>query len=325
MNYLIGIDLGGTKINGVILRENQAEPVVQRKISTDGKAGADAVIGRIAQLCGDLCQEAGLSLDAVSAIGVGAPACIDYDNGRTLLVPNIPGEWYGKPVKADLEAHVNRPVWLLNDARAFTLAEARLGVAKDYPVVACFTLGTGIGGGIAIKGKLHLGLEGAAGEFGHTTVHVDGPPDGSNTPGAIEAYGSGPAVASAAVKAVMQGIDTLIADLAEHDLNKITPHTVMQAAMQGDEVALRILDDAGKHIGAGVANVVSILAPHCVVFGGGLTSLGDWLLNPIKKYLRVYCNVLNLDNLAILTAELGDDAGAIGAAVWAQQQEAGRS
>ena len=238
MAYYLGIDLGGTKINGLILRDNHAEPVIQRKIPTEGKYGADAVLERIAQLC---------------------------NRGETLLMPNIPGDWYKKPVEAQLEKLLNHPAWLLNDARSFTLAEAKLGAGKGYPVVTCFTLGTGIGGGVAINGALHLGLGGGAGEFGHSTVHVDGLPDGSGTPGAIEAYGSGPAIAAAGVKAVMQGVNTSIGKLVDYDLNKITPHTILQAAQEGDEVALRILDDAGKYLGAGVANVVTVFAPHCIV------------------------------------------------------------
>lgn len=321
MSYYLGIDLGGTKINGLILRDHQAEPVIQRKIPTEGKLGADAVLERIAQLCRDLCTDALLSLDDISAIGIGAPAVIDYEKGETLLMPNISGDWHRKPVEAQLEELLDHPVWLLNDARSFTLAEAKLGAGKDYPVVACFTLGTGIGGGVAINGALHLGLGGGAGEFGHSTVHVDGLPDGSGTPGAIEAYGSGPAIAAAGVKAVMQGVNTSIGKLVDYDLNKITPHTILQAAQDGDDVALRILDDAGKYIGAGVANVVTVLAPHCVVFGGGLVALGDWILNPIKQSLAVYNHTVDLESLAIKTAQLGDNAGAIGAALWAQQRE----
>ena len=119
----------------------------------------------------------------------------------------------------------------------------------------------------------------------------------------------------------MQGVNTSIGKIANYDLNAITPHTILQAAQSGDEVALRILDDAGKYIGAGVANVVTVLAPHCIVFGGGLVALGDWLLNPIKKSLAIYNHTVNLDLLAIKTAKLGDNAGAIGAALWAQQRE----
>lgn len=321
MAYFIGIDLGGTKINGLIIEDDNPNPIIQKKIPTEGHEGADAVVARIAQLCKDLCADTSIELSAVDGVGVGAPATIDYDKGETLLVPNIQGEWWGKPVEHDLEALLDVPAWLINDARAFTLAEAKYGAGKGYSVVVCFTLGTGIGGGIAINGELHMGMSGNAGEFGHTTVDVNGVPDGSGTPGTIEAYGSGPAIAAMGAKAVMQGVNTKLTELSGNDLNTITPRTVLQAAKEGDEVALRILNDAGKYIGAGVANVMSILAPHCVVFGGGVSALGDMILDPIKQSIRVYNHTLDLDKVAIKTAELGDDAGAIGAALWAQQRK----
>lgn len=325
MAYYLGIDLGGTKINGLILQDTNPEPIIQKKVSTEGHEGVDGVLKRIAHLCEQLCNDASLTLADITSIGLGVPATIDYDKGETLLLPNIPGDWWERPVEAELEALLQTPIWLINDARAFTLAESNLGAGKGYPVVACFTLGTGIGGGVAINGALHMGLSGNAGEFGHFTVNVDGPPDGSGTPGTMEVYGSGPAIAAAGVKAVMQGIDTTIGELANNDLNNISPRTIMEAAQGGDTVALRILDDAGKHLGAGVANVVTILAPHCVVFGGGMSALGKWILDPIKKSLAVYNHTLNLDQLAIKTAELGDNAGAIGAALWAKQREDGTS
>ncbi len=325
MSYYIGIDLGGTKINGLIIADDRPDPIIQKKIPTEGHEGADAVVGRIAQLCKDLCNDISTTMSEVTSVGVGVPAVVDYDEGKTLLLPNIPGDWYGKPVEAELEAMLGCSVWLINDARAFTLAEAKYGAGKGHPVVACFTLGTGIGGGIAINGELHLGMDGAAGEFGHTTVDVNGVPDGSGTPGTIETYGSGPAIAAMGAKAIMQGVNTKITDLADNDLNTVTPRTILQAAKDSDEVALRILNDAGKYIGAGVANVITILAPHCVVFGGGVSALGDMILDPIKQSIRVYNHTVDLDKVAIKTAELGDDAGAIGAALWAQQREANQS
>lgn len=323
MTHLIGIDLGGTKINGVLLASDSGAVIAQQRIPTEGQHGPDAVLDRIAELGRSLCNEANIALTGIQAVGIGAPSIIDYDNGRTLLTPNIPGDWYGKPVERDLGTRIQRPVWLVNDARAFTLAEATLGAGRGHRIVACFTLGTGIGGGIVIDGRLHLGLGGNAGEFGHITVDVHGKPDGSGTPGAIEAYGTGPAIAAAGINAVMQGFTTQIGALVNYDLNQITPRTVMDAAANGDAVALDILETAGKYIGAGVANVITILGPHCVVFGGGVAALGDWILGPIRRAVDLYSNTVELDTIAFVTAQLGDNAGAMGAALWASQRQAG--
>ena len=320
MAKVIGIDLGGTKIAGVLLDITTEKVLLQRTIPTIGREGPDAIIKRMVNHCQTLTSEAGLTRQEITAIGVGAPAVIDYEGGRTLLLPNLPGEWYGKPVANLMRQELSCPVFLINDARAFTLAEANLGAGKGAPLVACFTLGTGIGGGIAINGELLLGMDGAAGEFGHHCIDINGIPDGSGTPGTVESLASGPAIAAMGVKAVMQGLSTNIGQIVDHDLNRITPATIMQAAQSGDEIALGILERAGRALGAGIANVVTILSPHCIVLGGGVMQLGDWILKPIKSTLKHHVHTVSLDRLQILPAQLGDPAGAIGAALWAHQQ-----
>ncbi|GAB4521761.1 MAG: ROK family protein [Anaerolineae bacterium] len=318
---VIGIDLGGTKIAAVLL-DATTETVIRKEVTpTQGHEGDDAVLMRIAEAVRRICIDADVSLADIRAVGVGLPATIDYDTGRTLLLPNIPGEWYGKPVLAILQAALGIPVWLINDARAFTLAEATLGAGRDASLVACFTLGTGIGGGIALNGQLLLGQEGSAGEFGHHTIDYNGLPDGSGTPGALESFASGPAIATMGIKAVMQGIDTIIGDLVNYDLNRVTPRIIMQAAEAGDAVAQNILTQVGTYIGVGMANVVTLLNPHCIVIGGGVAQLGEWIMAPIWTALRRYNHTANLDRLRILPAALGEDAGAIGAALWAYQQQ----
>ncbi|MCC7209803.1 MAG: ROK family protein, partial [Anaerolineae bacterium] len=183
------------------------------------------------------------------------------------------------------------------------------------------TLGTGIGGGVAINGELHLGLSGRAGEFGHLTVDLNGILDGTGAPGTIEALGSGPAIASAGVRAVMQGVNSRIGGLVGYDITRITPDVVMRAAEQADAVALDILHRAGTAIGLGISNVLNVLAPHCVVFGGGVAALGEWIFRPIRETLRRYNSLADLDRLAMVQAALGADAGGIGAALWAFQRQ----
>jgi len=264
-------------------------------------------------------HSAGLTLETVGGVGVGVPAVVDYEGGRTLVLPNIPGNWSDKPVTDPIQRTLGCPVHLINDARAFTLAEATLGAGRGYPIVAGVTLGTGIGGGIAIDGKLILGLNGAAGEFGHITIDYNGLPDGSGTPGGLEGYGSGPAIAAAAAKVVMQGINTRIAALVDYDLNAITPAVVAQAADEGDEIAQMILQHAGRIIGAGIANVLTVVNPHALVIGGGVAALGERILHPMREGLATYNRTNAVDSLAILPAEV-TDAGAVGAALWAKQR-----
>lgn len=316
----IGIDLGGTKIAAALLNSSAETVILTRTIPTQAHEGPDAVLQRIAGLIREVCQSANISLSEIQGIGLGVPATLDFERGVTFLMPNLPGAWYEKPVVAILEQALNRPVHLINDARAFTLAEATLGAGRGAHTVACFTLGTGIGGGIAIGGQLHLGLSGAAGEFGHQTIDMYGTPDGSGNAGGWEGYASGPAIAAMGVKAVMQGITTRIGELVNFDLNRITPETIMQAAEQGDALAKDILDRAGFYLGTGISNVIIILSPNRVVIGGGVAKLGEWIMKPIMQTIHARCHTVPLDQLEIVQAALGNEAGMIGTALWAWQK-----
>lgn len=319
MTHYIGVDVGGTKIAGIAYNAESQTVIHRQVIATDGKQGAEGVIQQVIDLVRTITTTLDWSLESVSGIGVGVPAVIDYDKGHTLVLPNIPGNWVDQPVTAPIQSALNRPVHLINDARAFTLAEASIGAGRGYGVVAGITLGTGIGGGVAVDGKLLLGLDGSAGEFGHIMIDHNGLPDGSGTPGGLESYGSGPAIAAAAVKAVMQGINTNIGALVDYDLNAITPAIVAQAADAGDPVAQAILHSAGQSIGAGIANVLTILNPHALVIGGGVAALGERILVPMREALAHYNRTTSIDKLAILPAEVAD-AGAVGAALWAKQR-----
>lgn len=319
MSTVIGIDVGGTKIAGALFDTTTQVLKAHQSIATSHD-GADAVLAQIVQLVQQVCASGGVELVALGSVGVGMPATMDYELGQTLLIPNIRGNWWGKPVVEILEQQLAIPVALINDARAFTLAEAMLGAGKGAPSVACFTIGTGIGGGIAIDGKLHLGLGGSAGEVGHHTINFNGLPDGSGTPGAIEGYASGPAIAAMGVKAVLQGFNTQLRDIVDGDVTRITPQTIMQGAQQGDSICQEILQRAGFYLGVAISNVLTIVAPHRVVLGGGVVELGEWILAPIRDTVKTYCNVLPLDKLEILPAELGPAAGVIGAALWAKSQ-----
>jgi glucokinase len=320
MTITIGVDLGGTKIAAAALDTESHQLSGRITTPSEGHLGPDGVLARIADVVRQVCEEAGIALETVAGIGLGVPGTIDVERGLMLVMANLPGDWHRKPIGPILGDALGRPVWLINDARAFSLAEASLGAGKGAPTVACFTLGTGIGGGIVIDGRLHLGLDGCAGEFGHHTIDVKGPLDGIGNPGGWEALASGPAIAAMGVRAVMQGFTTQIGELVEHDLNRISPQIIKQAAENGDKIAQDILNEAGAYLGAGIANVITILAPHRVVIGGGLAQLGDWIMNPIRDTIKARCGTVPLEKLQIVPAALGTDAGIIGAALWASQQ-----
>lgn len=319
----VGVDLGGTKIAAAIFDPETRTVSGDLVVSTYVQDGPDGVLRQIADTVRQVCAGAGVPLGDVAGMGVGMPATFDLEKGETLVLPNIPGDWWRRPVGPILRDNLGMPVALVNDARSFTLAEANLGAGRGYGCVVGITLGTGIGGGIAIDGRLHLGFGGAAGEVGHHSIDYNGLPDGTGNPGGWEAYGSGPAIAALGVKAVMQGVNTQIGRIAGYDLNRITPRVILEAAQMGDEVAQDILQRAGEYIGVGLANVVTIVAPHCVVIGGGVAELGEAILEPVRACLLRRCRTVPVESLAIKKAELGTRAGVIGAALQAWQQQIG--
>jgi glucokinase len=318
MSIVIGIDLGGTKIGGVLWDANTHGARLSRTILTQSHEGPEGVIRRIADHIRSLCVEANIELADVAAVGVGVPAT--HEAGVIGVMPNLPGEWAGKPLAALLREQIGRPVTLVNDARAFTLAEATIGAGAGTLSCVGITLGTGIGGGIAINGRLYLGT-GSAGEFGHHSIEVNGQPDGTGNPGGWEGMASGPAIAALGMKAVAQGINTLIGDLIDFDLNQITPEVIAHAAGLGDPVARQILATAGEYLGTGIANIIIMLAPECVVIGGSVARLGEWIMKPIEEAIRRRVYTVPPERVRIVAAALGGDAGAIGAAIWASQQE----
>ena len=216
-----------------------------------------------------------------------------------------------------LSNYLNLPVFLLNDVRAITLGEFTFGAGRGAKNMACFAIGTGIGGGVVVNGELVLGIRGQAGELGHLTIDINGPICGCGNNGCLETFASAPAIANMGVKAVQQGQATLIGELADFDLNRITPKLIADAALQGDEIANRIWKDAGHYIGTGIANILVTLAPNKIVISGGVAAAGELLLNPIRETLKKRVFLVPVDEVEIVMGELGNDAGILGTAQWA--------
>ena len=320
VRYAVGIDLGGTRIKGALV-DGQGNLVTATKTGTAAAQGVDAVIERIRRLIAELLRSVPKG-GTVVGIGLAVPGVIDMPSGTVLFLPNLPGGWSNVPLARLVGEHFGLPTHLLNDARAATLGEKRFGAGRNSRNMVCLTLGTGIGGGIIINDQLYFGSEGTAGEVGHQTVELHGPPCNCGNEGCVEALASGPALAALAVKAVMQGTTTKIRDLAEGDLNRITPKLVSQAAAAGDPVALDIIRKVGGYIGTAIANLVAVLNPDTVVVGGGVAQAGPPLFEAIEATVarRVHVAKGGRGNVAIVPAGLGEEAGVAGAAAWALER-----
>jgi glucokinase len=282
----LGLDLGGTNIklalleNGVLVEQREAPTR-----SEDG--GPAAVLQRIVEL--------GRSVGPVDSVGIALPGLFD-ENGVIVLLPNLYGAWTGTPAREPLEAGFDAPVRLINDGHAFALAESTLGAGRGAANVMCVVCGTGIGGGLVLGGRLHLGPNLRAGEFGHHTVSEHGPLCECGNRGCLELYAGARAIAATA------GAPSF--------------HDTVLRARAGDDAALHALARAGELIGLAIANVLIFLAPDRVVVGGGVAEAGELLLDPLRVSVAERARVAPLDLITIAPAELGPRAGAIGAALW---------
>jgi len=317
--HYVGVDLGGTNMAAALLDES-GHILEKAAIPTLAHQGHDAVIERMAQLIQQVIEGAGIGLAQVGGIGIGVPGMLDMEKGLTLFLPNLPGTWPRVPLAPRIEEAVGLPTFLLNDVRSITLGEKTYGAGREVDSMVCLAIGTGIGGGVVMGGKLLLGLDGTAGEVGHQIIDPYGPRCGCGNRGCLEAFASGPAIASMGMRAVKQGLTTRIGELCNYDLNAISPKLIAQAAQEGDAVAREIYEMAGFYIGIGVANLITILSPQMVVIGGGVAQAGELLLAPIRETARQRVNVTPFEKVQIVRAELGTDAGMMGAAAWARQQ-----
>lgn len=309
--YFAGIDLGGTNLKGVLLnREGEEEGWLM--LPTKAELGPRGVTQRISELVRSLLREKGLKNGDLAGIGIGVPGLVNSRDGRAIFLPNLPG-WRNIPLGLWVNRELGIPTIIDNDVRMAAWGEKLLGAGRGCDNLVFLTLGTGIGAGIFLQGKMFRGHSESAGEIGHMTVEKEGLPCTCGNRGCLEMYASGRAIARRAREAVKQNDDSLILKLAEGDEARIGAATVAEAAGQGDALARRIIEEAALYLGMGLANLVNILNPQRLVIGGGVAGMGEMLLAPVREVVRTRAMPLNRE-VEIVTAELGERAGAVGAA-----------
>lgn len=318
MKKYIGCDLGGTNLRAAIVDVNNNSAVLhQMKIPTLAREGHEAVMQRMADLILETIRSANLSKEDIGGIGIGVPGVLDLEKGETLFLPNLPGTWPHVPLQATITRLTGLPVVLLNDVRSITHGEWRFGAGRGVDTLAVFAIGTGIGGGLVINGQLHLGIGGTGGELGHTVIDFNGPRCGCGNYGCLEAYASGPAISAMGIKAVAQGLTTLLSEMCNYDLNLITPELVAQAAQEGDEIAKEIFEKAGFYLGIAAGNICSAIGPRRIIVTGGVSQAGELLLAPLRRTMRERVTVMPIDQVEVVRSQLGSNAGVIGVACWA--------
>ncbi len=316
MKPYIGCDLGGTNLRAALVDVDSGSVLHQMSSSTLAREGHDSVMKRMAELCLQVIEAAGMQRREVGGIGIGVPGVLDLEKGETLFLPNLPGTWPHVPLKDTITGLTGIRTELLNDVRSITNGEWRFGAGRGVDTVAVFAIGTGIGGGLVINGRLHLGIGGTGGELGHMTIDYNGPTCGCGNKGCLEAHASGPAIAAMGMKAVAQGLTTSLAGLCDYDLNRITPELIAKAARDGDEISAAIFEEAGFYLGIAAASICTAIGPRRIIIGGGVAQAGDLLLDPIRRTLRERVHVMPVEQVEVVPSQLGDNAGVIGVACW---------
>jgi len=320
MKKYIGCDLGGTNLRAAVVDMQMGQVLAQCSIPTVAREGHAAVMQRMGQLILDLIASAGVEMRDLGGIGIGVPGVLDLEKGETLFLPNLPGTWPQVPLQKTIETITALPTALLNDVRSITNGEWLYGAGCGVDTAVVFAIGTGIGGGLVINNQLHLGIGGTGGELGHMTIDFNGPKCGCGNYGCLEAYASGPAIAAMGMKAVAQGLTTSIGQLCEYDLNRITPELIAAAAQAGDELANEIFEKAGFYLGVAAANLCASIGPKRIILAGGVAKAGDLLFAPMQRTMRARVSIMPVDQVEIVPAQLGNNAGVIGAAAWAHHK-----
>lgn len=310
------VDLGGTNIKCVLARAD-GKALCSRAVLTESHEGPRAVLDRMGALVAGLSEEAGVK---PAGVGVGVPGLVDLKNGVTKFLPNLQTQWRDVPARDILAPQVGCPVYLLNDVRMATLGELVYGHGRTANTMAFFALGTGIGGGVVVEGKLRLGPMGAAGELGHITVLPDGPMCNCGNRGCLETLASGPAIAAEGVRLLLSGQAPKLRELTGGKASRVTTREMAAAAAAGDEFVCHAIFRAARFLGIGVANVAVVLHPDLVVIGGGVAQIGDLLFDTVRQTLAERVHILPADTIAVKPSMLGDQAGALGGIALAMKQ-----
>lgn len=308
MTLTLAADIGGTHIRVATYEPNSTTPTLHQR--TKSFADTPGVYDRLAKAIDSIWQNG-----QISAIGIASPGPLDPHTGVILDTPNIP-EWTNFPLVDKLSAQFGVPVHLDNDANMAGLAEWQYGAGKGHHDLVYLTISTGIGGGVISNDSLLQGFHGMGAELGHMLIDPNGPLCGCGKPGHIESFSSGPSIVRYVNERIIAGEESSL-----QSQTNLTPAQVAEAALTGDTLAISAFNRAGHYLGIAVANFLAIFDPSILVFGGGVSQVGDLLFKPFEASLRKHVfHPHYMDDLVITKAALGDDAGLLGALALARMR-----
>mgnify|MGYP002548420123 FL=1 len=310
--FTIGIDLGGTNIVAAVVDEKY-NIIAKAKTPTAVPRSAELIFDDIAKVCKEAVEKAGLTMNDISSVGLGTPGTVNSDGviefANNLNFDNVPAK------DMIIERLGDKPVYVANDANCAALGEAYAGCGNGAKNFIAVTLGTGVGSGVIIDGKIVTGVNNAGGECGHMVIVVDGEACTCGRHGCWEAYASATALINQTKKAMEQYPDSVMHQLAKEE-GKVSGKTAFDAMRRGDIAGIKVVDQYVKYVACGIINLVNALQPEIICVGGGICNEGETLLRPLRRYIEAErYSVYSKIQTKILKAELGNDAGIIGAAI----------
>jgi glucokinase len=317
-DLILGIDLGGSKIRTAVVDPRGAVLSSDESI-TPATKGREAVMQSIVDSSHRVLKQANIAISEICAIAIGAAGISNPEAGILFTSPNLPG-WRDVLLRDIMQERLGKKTFVVNDANAAALGEFHFGAACGTRNFIYITLSTGIGGGVVIDGKIYTGAIGTAGEVGHMTIDDNGPICNCGNRGCWETLASGTALVREAKHRIEEGVRTSILEYADGDIKEVTAQVVHSAAEQGDKLAKELIARTGYYVGVGLANLINIFNPELIIIGGGLSNIGDMLLEPAFKTAEKRAYKEAFQAVRFASAELGRDSGVLGAAAFALQE-----
>jgi glucokinase len=319
---VIGVDMGGTKILAAVVR-GDGKILGRAKNKTKAEQGPEEVIGRITETVRQAAAAAGVTLVEIAAVGIGAPGPLDPEEGIVFHTPNMPG-WHNVPLGRHLSEVLGIPAFVDNDVNIGTLGEYVLGAGRGTRDMVGIFVGTGVGGGVILDGKLRSGARHAAGEVGHMVIAAGGPYCGCGRQGCLESVASRTAIVRDIRAGITAGRENLLSQIAGRQLKRITSGVLAKAWRENCPLTREVLGRVQWYLGLHASAIVNLLDPEMLVYGGGVVeALGESFLDPIRVVAEQHYIHQKGAPIRVVAAQLGDDAGILGGAVMARRRVAG--
>ncbi|MGI5958570.1 MAG: ROK family protein [Massiliimalia sp.] len=319
MKYYVGIDLGGTNIVAGVVDENY-NILVKESVKTNLPRPAEEVIADMIAVTKKAVESANLTMDQIESVGVGTPGTANKDTGIVEYSNNL--QWNDVPLVEMLQKGLNKTIYIENDANAAAFGEYMAGAGKGYNSLIAITLGTGVGGGVITDGKILTGFSYAGAELGHSVIVAHGRKCTCGREGCLEAYTSATGLINLTKEAMEADKDSAMWEICGGDINKVNGKTAFDGMRKGDAAGTKVVDDYIDYLAIGIANYINIFQPQVICIGGGICKEGDTLIKPLTEKVMPQTYARKPENRTkIIVAELGNDAGIIGAALLGMEKK----